>query len=123
MIYKSGAETAKRRWLAGVAGGLIAANGCFGMSATVHANDAQKVSYGRHLSSECTSCHRLDGVDNGIPSIIGMDAGEFVQTMGWYKDGSRPNPAMRSVAGSLDDQQTAALAAYFASLPKPARKK
>jgi cytochrome c553 len=43
--------------------------------------------------------------------------------MAWYKDGARPNPAMRSVAGSLDDQQTEALALYFASLPKPATKK
>jgi cytochrome c len=101
----------------------MAAGVCIGMVAVARANDPKQISYGRHLSSECTSCHRLDGVDNGIPSIIGMEVGEFVQTMAWYKDGSRPNPAMRSVAGSLDDQQTAALAAYFASLPKPAHKK
>jgi cytochrome c553 len=87
-----------------------------------HANDP-KISYGRHLAAECTSCHRIDGTDNGIPSIIGWDVAEFVQTMAWYRDGARPNPAMRSVAGSLDEQQTEALAVYFASLPKSAAKK
>jgi cytochrome c553 len=91
--------------------------------ATAHASDPKKISYGRHLAAECTSCHRIDGTDNGIPSIIGWDVAEFVQTMAWYKDGARPNPAMRSVAESLDDQQTEALALYFASLPKPAAKK
>jgi cytochrome c553 len=114
-------ETAKRRWQARVRSCLMVAAVGLGVN-TACANDPKQVSYGRHLASECTSCHRIDGVDNGIPSIIGMEAGEFVQTMGWYRDGSRPNPAMRSVAGSLDDPQTAALAAYFASLPKPVKK-
>ena len=35
------------------------------------ADDAKLLSYGRHLASECSGCHRIDGVDNGIPSITG----------------------------------------------------
>lgn len=90
---------------------------------SVGASDVKKISFGKHLSSECTSCHRIDGVDNGIPSITGWDVSEFVQTMTWYKEGTRDNPAMKSVAESLDEQQIEALSAYFATLPKPPKKR
>ncbi len=82
---------------------------------------AKAIAYGKHLSQECASCHRHDGVDNGIPSIIGWDAAAFRETLGYYKEGSRPNPVMVSVAQSLETDQIEALAAYYASLPKPAR--
>jgi len=53
------------------------------------------------------------------PSINGRDANQFVATLRSYLDGARTNPVMVSVARSLDDQQMQALAAYYASLPKP----
>lgn len=81
--------------------------------------DDRLLSLGRHLAQECTSCHRLDGVDNGIPSIVGGDAAHFAETLGYYRDGRRNNPAMVSVAQSLDEEQIKALALYFSSLPKP----
>ncbi len=81
--------------------------------------DDRLLSLGRHLAQECTSCHRIDGVDNGIPSIVGGDAAHFAETLGYYRDGRRNNPAMVSVAQSLDDEQIKALALYFSSLPKP----
>lgn len=86
------------------------------------ANDAKLMSYGRHLSGECSSCHRIDGVDNGIPSITGWPVDDFIATMMFYRNGARPNPAMVSVAKSLDDDQMKALATYYNSLPKPAKK-
>jgi cytochrome c len=92
-------------------------------SPAVASADPKKVAYGKHLASECTSCHRIDGVDNGIPSITGWDVAEFVQTMAWYKEGTRDNQAMRSVADSLDEDQIAALATYFNTIPKPPKKK
>ena len=85
------------------------------------AHAADLMAYGRHLAGECTSCHKADGQDKGIPSITGWDPAEFVETLKYYQSGARPNPAMQSVAQSLDDQQLQALAAYFGSLPKPAR--
>lgn len=85
----------------------------------VAADDAKLSAYGRHLAQECTSCHRIDGVNSGIPSIIGWPTDVFVTTMRYYRDGARTNPVMVSVAGSLNDQQVNALATYFASLPKP----
>jgi len=83
---------------------------------------ADPVAYGRHLSGECTTCHRLDGEDKGIPSITGWKIEDFVNTLGFYKSGERKNPAMNSVAQSLDDEQIAALAAFFATLPKPLKR-
>ena len=97
----------------------VAVHACaFGTSAI--AADDRTRAYGRHLAQECTSCHRLDGVDNGIPAITGWDAATFLATMAFYRNGARSNPAMVSVARSLDDGQLAALAAYYASLTKPA---
>lgn len=84
-------------------------------------DDAKLRSYGQHLGRECVTCHRIDGVDNGIPSIVGWTADVFVETMGYYKAGQRPNQAMMSVAQSLDEDQVQALAAYFATVPRPAR--
>ena len=82
------------------------------------ANDAKLVSYGRHLSGECSACHRADGSNSSIPSITGWDPETFAATLNLYRSGTRQNPTMASVAQSLDDQQIKALAAFFASLPK-----
>lgn len=76
----------------------------------------RQIAYGKHLSSECTTCHRIDGTDNGIPSIIGWPADAFVAVLVSYRDGERTNQAMISVAKSLDEEQMGALAAYFGSL-------
>jgi cytochrome c553 len=84
--------------------------------------DAKREAYGRHLARECTSCHRIDGVDNAIPSIVGWPTDAFVTTMKFYRDGTRTNPVMMSVASSLSEEQVQALATYFASIPKPATK-
>jgi len=106
-------------------GGLRLAAGALGLilAAPAAANDAKKVAYGRHLSGECSACHRIDGTDNGIPSITGWDPEEFVATMTFYRNGERNNPAMVSVAQSLQDPDYEALAAYYGSLPKAAREK
>ena len=56
------------------------------------ADDAKLKSYGRHLAQECTGCHRIDGIDNGIPSIVGWDAERFVTTLRFYKAGAAHQP-------------------------------
>jgi cytochrome c553 len=97
------------------------------LARTHAADDAKLLAYGKHLSAECSGCHRIDGVDNGIPSITGWEPDDFIATMNFFKTGSRPNPAMVSVARSLDEEQVKALSAYYGSLPKgrgaPAAKK
>lgn len=72
--------------------------------------------YGEYLAGECTTCHRQDGADEGIPSITGWPVKSFVVAMHAYKSQARPHPVMRMVAGSLADEEIAALASYFATL-------
>ena len=72
--------------------------------------------YGEYLSSTCVTCHRLDGVDEGIPSIIGWPSDQFVTAMHAYKNKHRDNPVMQQYAGALSDEEIAALAAYFEGL-------
>lgn len=86
-------------------------------------SDPKQIALGRHLAGECSACHRLDGTDNGIPSITGRDPQEFITTLNFYRNGERGNPAMISVAESLNDEQVAALAAYFGTLPKGGKNK
>ena len=101
------------------AAGILA---CLG-SLCAAADDAKLKAYGEHLAHECTTCHRIDGTDNGIPSIVGWDEGQFTTTLRFYQQGLRDNPAMVSVAKSLDEEQSRALAVYFASIKPPAKKK
>jgi cytochrome c553 len=91
------------------------------LGAAALADDAtRRQGYGRHLAQECTACHRLDGVDNGIPAIVGWDAHLFARTLEFYRTGERTNPVMVSVVKSLDADQIRALADYYAGLPKAA---
>jgi cytochrome c553 len=89
---------------------------------SVLGDEARLKRYGQHLAQECTGCHRIDGIDNGIPSIVGWDADRFIATLGFYQSGARTNPVMVSVAKSLDEEQARALATYYGSLARPARK-
>ncbi|MBA3909693.1 MAG: cytochrome C [Rhodobacter sp.] len=72
--------------------------------------------YGEYLSSECRTCHQADGSDQGIPSITSWPTEDFVVAMHAYKKKLRPHPVMQMMAGRLNDEEIAALAAYFATL-------
>ena len=89
-------------------------------TAPTEAEDARTLALGRHLARDCSSCHRLDGVNNGIPSIIGWSPDRFIATLNFYRDGSRQNAAMVSVTKSLSEEEVRALAAYYASLARRA---
>jgi cytochrome c len=72
--------------------------------------------YGEYLASECQTCHQADGSDQGIPSVTGWPAEDFVVAMHAYKQKLRPHPVMQMMAGRLNEEEIAALAAYFATL-------
>ena len=72
--------------------------------------------YGEYLSGDCTTCHRLDGSDDGIPNITGWPERAFVTAMHAYKQKAREHPVMQMMAGRLSDEEIAGLAAYFATL-------
>ncbi len=69
--------------------------------------------YGEYLAAECVTCHQATGADEGIPSITGWPERDFVTAMHAYKNRHRPHPVMRMIAGTLSDEEIAALAAYF----------
>ncbi len=95
---------------------------CMLSVAATMADEARLIALGKRLAGECTSCHKADGADAGIPSIVGWRTREFVMTMEYYQRGDRRHQVMNSVAQSLDGEQLEALAAYFGSLPRPPRK-
>lgn len=74
------------------------------------------LAYGEYLASECLTCHKRDGGDDGIPSIVRWYEEDFVVAMHAYKRKLRPHPVMQMMAGRLSDEEIAALAAYFAAL-------
>ncbi|MEM8752623.1 MAG: c-type cytochrome, partial [Pseudomonadota bacterium] len=72
--------------------------------------------YGEYLSSECLTCHQADGDADGIPSITRWEEEDFVVAMHAYKRKLRPHPVMQMMAGRLNNEEIAALAAYFKGL-------
>jgi len=79
--------------------------------------DAQQ-RYGRHLARECTGCHSGADGDGAIPALNGRPAREIIELLQAYREGRKTNPVMVSVAKSLDDEQSAAVAEYFEVLPR-----
>lgn len=71
------------------------------------------VEYGAYLSQECTTCHQRSGANDGIPGIVGWPEQDFVVAMHAYKEKLRPHAVMQSVSARLNDEEIAALAAYF----------
>ena len=71
--------------------------------------------YGEYLSGECVTCHQAEGGDDAIPSITGWDRAAFVTALLAYRSKHRDHPAMQLVAGRLNDEEIAGLAAFFAT--------
>jgi len=66
----------------------------------------------------CAACHRLDGLDKGIPSIIGLDENKLAGMMAEFKSDKRKSQIMGVVARSLTDAEVADLAHYLATRQK-----
>ena len=73
---------------------------------------------GAQIAAVCASCHRLDGRDHGIPSIIGLDEATLVAEMRAFKSGERPGQIMRVMSLSLTAEDFAAVARYLAAQRK-----
>ena len=78
---------------------------------------------GAQLAATCAACHRLDGHDRGIPSIVGLNEEQFVTVMRAFKSGERSGPIMRTVARSLSNEEIAILARYFAARGKETQRR
>jgi len=70
-------------------------------------------------ASSCTGCHAARPLpDSSIPRIAGRKAAELVEFMANYRSGAWPSSVMGRIARGFDEQQTAAIAAWFAAQPQ-----
>jgi cytochrome c553 len=70
-------------------------------------------------ASSCTGCHAPNRVtDSVIPHIAGRKAPDIVEFMRNYRSGAWPSSVMGRIAKGFDDQQTDAIAAWFAAQPE-----
>lgn len=76
---------------------------------------AQNAALGEYLAAECATCHQVSGKSNGIPPIVGYPQEAFILFMNEYKNKTRTNSQMQAIAAKFNDEEIAALAAYFAS--------
>ena len=74
------------------------------------------IDYGEYLSSECTTCHHAQGLDEGIPSITGWPIESFVWALHSYKSGARNHPIMEMITQRLSNEEIASLAIFFESI-------
>jgi len=81
-----------------------------------HAHAGGDTALGEYLSGQCTTCHQLSGKTAGIPSIVGWDESSFIEVINAYKNQERDNKAMQNITSTLNDEDIAALAAYFATI-------
>lgn len=72
--------------------------------------------YGEYLAGECVTCHQASGHADGIPSIVGLPRAYFITALFEYKTNVRTNEVMKLRVANLENEEIAALAAYFSSL-------
>ena len=76
---------------------------------------------GEMLSDTCLSCHGSEDYRNAypvyrVPKLGGQKDSYLLVALKDYRDGTRQDPTMAALAGTLTDQDMADVAAYFASL-------
>jgi cytochrome subunit of sulfide dehydrogenase len=70
-------------------------------------------------ASSCTGCHSSTKIaDSVIPRIAGRKREDIVKFMVEYRSGAWPSSVMGRIAKGFDDQQTNAIAAWFAAQPE-----
>ena len=70
-------------------------------------------------ASSCSGCHAPKALaDTVIPHIAGRKAADIVTFMRVYRSGAWPSSVMGRIAKGFDDQQTEAIAAWFAAQPQ-----
>lgn len=69
----------------------------------------------------CVGCHAIPDYRADwpqvyrVPKLGGQSAEYIVASLKAYKSGERKHPTMRGIAGSLNDQDMADIAAYYAA--------
>ena len=95
-----------------------------GFAASSGAARAQDAQAGSKKVAMCIGCHNIPGYQASfpeiykVPKLAGQNAKYIVAALGEYKKGGRRHPTMRSIAGTLSDQDMADVAAWYEQLGK-----
>jgi cytochrome c553 len=92
----------------------------FPVALNIFSSPAAEANPGAKLAAMCAACHRLDGQDQGIPSIIGLDENKLAGMLAEFKSDKRKSQIMGVVARSLSDEEVAEVAHYLATRQKGA---
>lgn len=79
---------------------------------------------GKAAAGDCGGCHGDLGVSGNpaTPSLAGQDAEYLVEALKAYKNSSRSDDTMKTLAGGMDEKTMKNLAAYYANLQPQAPK-
>lgn len=101
---------------------LVAAATFSAVALAAQAQDsAGDVQAGKSKAEMCIGCHGIPGYQNSfpeihkVPKISGQSEKFIASALAAYKKGDRKHPTMRGIAASLNDQDVADLAAFYAS--------
>lgn len=85
------------------------------LSSNLYAADA---SAGKAKSASCAACHGGEGISANPewPNLAGQKEKYLVGQLKAFRDGTRKNSLMSSMAKGLSDEDVADLAAFYASL-------
>lgn len=100
------------RYIAAIGLGLFA-----GSEVLSDVHSIGDASVGKLKSAACSGCHGADGNSRVPlqPSLAGQDPKYIVHQIKAFKNGTRQNSAMNTIAAGLSEADMAALAAYFAA--------
>ena len=77
---------------------------------------------GGNGQAACASCHAADGGGQGaFPRLAGLQATYLEKQLQDFTNGSRKHVLMQPIAKALGKDEQAAIAAYYAAMPVPAR--
>ncbi len=80
--------------------------------------DSSLVAKGENLAAYCKACHGVKGqpVAKVWPNLAGQQAQYLQQQLSAFKRGERVSPLMHTVLMPIDEENFAALAAYYSQL-------
>jgi cytochrome subunit of sulfide dehydrogenase len=74
---------------------------------------------GAALASACVTCHGPEGHSQGaIPPLATLSSADITAALRAFRAETRPSTVMHLIARGLDDADIAAVATYFATLPR-----